>query len=198
MLHLQLTDATIRCKFIKVNEDYTWIGADGRRLAMFEGVFDVPEGISFNSYLLKDDKTVLFDTADSAVARQFRENLLHDLVAHTLKNRTCMMIENGSWAPAAARGMSKILEPLNWRLLDDAITIKSALREDQLVQLERMADTLAQDIKSAASIASSAAGGGAKKQFVCKICGYVHEAEELPADFKCPLCGAAAEYFKEK
>ena len=79
MLHLQLTNATIRCKFIKVNEDYTWIGADGRRLAMFEGVFDVPEGISFNSYLLKDDKTVLFDTADSAVARQFRENLLHEL-----------------------------------------------------------------------------------------------------------------------
>lgn len=79
MLHLQLTNATIRCKFIKVNEDYIWIGADGRRLAMFEGVFDVPEGISFNSYLLKDDKTVLFDTADSAVARQFRENLLHEL-----------------------------------------------------------------------------------------------------------------------
>ena len=68
----------------KVNEDYTWIGADGRRLAMFEGVFGVPEGISFNSYLLKDEKTVLFDTADSAVARQFRENLLHELGGRTL------------------------------------------------------------------------------------------------------------------
>ena len=38
----------------KVNDDYTWVGADGRRLAMFEGVYDVPRGISFNSYLLMD------------------------------------------------------------------------------------------------------------------------------------------------
>ena len=33
----------------KVNEDYTWIGADSRRLAVFEGVFGVPEGVSYNS-----------------------------------------------------------------------------------------------------------------------------------------------------
>ena len=50
----------------KVNEDYTWVGADGRRLPMFEGVYDVPKGVSFNSYLLSDEKTVLFDTADAA------------------------------------------------------------------------------------------------------------------------------------
>ena len=37
----------------RINDDYTWVGADGRRLAMFEGVFDVPAGISFNSYLLR-------------------------------------------------------------------------------------------------------------------------------------------------
>ena len=41
----------------KVNEDYTWIGADSRRLAVFEGVFGVPEGVSYNSYLLLDEKT---------------------------------------------------------------------------------------------------------------------------------------------
>ena len=51
----------------KINDDYTWVGADCRRLAMFEGVYDVPQGISFNSYLLTDEKTVLFDTVDSAV-----------------------------------------------------------------------------------------------------------------------------------
>ena len=49
----------------KINDDYTWVGADCRRLAMFEGVYDVPQGISFNSYLLTDEKTVLFDTVDS-------------------------------------------------------------------------------------------------------------------------------------
>lgn len=68
----------------KVNEDYTWIGADSRRLAVFEGVFGVPEGVSYNSYLLLDEKTVLFDTVDAQVIRQFRENLLHTLSGRTL------------------------------------------------------------------------------------------------------------------
>ena len=68
----------------KVNEDYTWIGADSRRLAVFEGVFGVPEGVSYNSYLLLDEKTVLFDTVDAQVIRQFRENLLHKLSGRTL------------------------------------------------------------------------------------------------------------------
>ena len=68
----------------RINDDYTWVGADGRRLAMFEGVFDVPAGISFNSYLLRDEKTVLFDTSDAAVRRTFRENLLHALEGRSL------------------------------------------------------------------------------------------------------------------
>ncbi len=68
----------------KVNDDYTWVGADCRRLAMFEGVYDVPNGISFNSYLLTDEKTVLFDTVDSAVRRTFRENLDHALAGREL------------------------------------------------------------------------------------------------------------------
>lgn len=51
----------------------------GRRLALFEGVFGVPDGVSFNSYLLMDDKTVLFDTVDSAVRTTFRENVAHVL-----------------------------------------------------------------------------------------------------------------------
>lgn len=59
----------------KVNKDYTWIGADDRRLAMFEGVYGVRDGVSYNSYLLMDDKTVLFDTVDRAVCDNFFENL---------------------------------------------------------------------------------------------------------------------------
>ncbi len=64
----------------KVNDDYTWIGADSRRLAVFEGVF----GVSYNSYLLLDEKTVLFDTVDAQVIHQFRENLYHALDGRTL------------------------------------------------------------------------------------------------------------------
>ena len=63
----------------KVREDLWWVGANDRRLAMFEGVYSVPDGVSYNSYLLMDDFTVLFDTVDRAVSRTFFENLDHVL-----------------------------------------------------------------------------------------------------------------------
>ena len=63
----------------KIYDDLIWVGADDRRLAMFEGVYSVPEGVSYNSYLLLDDKTVLFDTVDQAVADTFFENVKYAL-----------------------------------------------------------------------------------------------------------------------
>ena len=63
----------------KVTNDLTWVGADDRRLACFEGVYGVPDGVSYNSYLLIDNKTVLFDTVDKAVSRTFFENVAHAL-----------------------------------------------------------------------------------------------------------------------
>ena len=390
----------------RVNDDYTWVGADGRRLAMFEGVFDVPAGISFNSYLLRDEKTVLFDTTDAAVRRTFRENLLHalegrsldcvvvhhmepdhtaeleelvlrfpevqiycsamaktmmtpffgpglqahlhaakagdtlctgphtlrsmaapmvprpgkygsqvqtvlkkaaeldiamllplhgfvwrkelgyllhkydlwsryepeergvliayasvygntenaanilacrlsergvrvqmfdtsvtptsyilsaafryshlvfaattynagvfitmeellhDIAAHNLQNRRVALLENGSWAPASGKGMQKILQPLKgWQQLEDTFTIRSALREDQTMQLERLAATLAADVQAAAPAEEKPEG---QHRYVCKVCGYVYEGDSLPEDYKCPLCGAGAEYFKQE
>lgn len=62
-----------------IASDLVWVGANDRRLAMFEGVYSVPAGVSYNSYLLKDEKTVLFDTVDKAVSRTFFENLEHEL-----------------------------------------------------------------------------------------------------------------------
>ncbi len=59
----------------KVKDDLIWVGADDRRLACFEGVYGVPDGVSYNSYLLLDEKTVLFDTVDKAVYGVFFENL---------------------------------------------------------------------------------------------------------------------------
>ena len=43
----------------KVTDDLTWIGANDRRLKLFEGVYEVPTGVSYNSYLLNDERTVL-------------------------------------------------------------------------------------------------------------------------------------------
>ena len=58
-----------------IKEDLIWVGADDRRLAFFEGVYGVPNGVSYNSYLLLDDKNVLFDTVDKAVEGLFLNNV---------------------------------------------------------------------------------------------------------------------------
>lgn len=63
----------------KITEDLFWVGANDRRIALFEGVYHVPQGVSYNSYILLDDKNVLFDTVDKAVTHQFMENVTHVL-----------------------------------------------------------------------------------------------------------------------
>jgi len=68
----------------KITDDLTWVGANDRRLHMFEGVYYVPAGVSYNSYLLCDEKTVLFDTVDTAVQERFLENVSHALSGRPL------------------------------------------------------------------------------------------------------------------
>ncbi len=55
----------------KLTDDLYWVGGSDRRLALFENVFPIPRGVSYNSYLLMDEKTVLFDTVDKAVSGLF-------------------------------------------------------------------------------------------------------------------------------
>lgn len=62
-----------------VTEDLVWVGGNDRRLALFEGVYPIPYGVSYNSYLLLDESTVLFDTVDKAIGEQFLENLAQAL-----------------------------------------------------------------------------------------------------------------------
>ena len=59
----------------KITEDIFWIGASDRRLSRFENIFPIPEGVSYNSYFVDDEKTVVFDTADISVSDQYIENL---------------------------------------------------------------------------------------------------------------------------
>ncbi len=59
----------------KIVDDLYWIGGNDRRLALFENIHPIPRGVSYNSYLLLDEKTVLFDTADWSIGRTFIENL---------------------------------------------------------------------------------------------------------------------------
>ena len=59
----------------KITDDLFWVGGNDRRLALFENVYPIPEGISYNSYVLMDEKTFLLDTADSAIMELFTENV---------------------------------------------------------------------------------------------------------------------------
>ncbi|ACD53216.1 FprA family A-type flavoprotein [Clostridium botulinum] len=68
----------------KVTEDLYWIGGNDKRLALFENIHPIPRGVSYNSYLLLDEKTVLFDTVDWSISRQFIENIQHVLNGRTL------------------------------------------------------------------------------------------------------------------
>lgn len=60
---------------VKINDDLFWVGASDRRISLFENVYPVSRGVSYNSYLLKDEKNVLFDTADAAVKDRLIENI---------------------------------------------------------------------------------------------------------------------------
>lgn len=67
-----------------ITDDLVYLGASDRRLALFENVYPIQRGVSYNAYLLLDEKTVLFDTVDRSVSGQFFENLEYALGGRTL------------------------------------------------------------------------------------------------------------------
>ena len=67
-----------------IRDDLVYLGGNDRRLALFESAYPVPRGVSYNSYLLLDEKTVLFDTVDKSVEEQFFENLAYALKGRAL------------------------------------------------------------------------------------------------------------------
>ena len=70
--------------FRKVTEDLYWVGGNDRQIELFENIFPLAKGVSYNSYLLLDEQTVLFDTADYAIGKQFIENVMSVLNCRNL------------------------------------------------------------------------------------------------------------------
>ena len=71
------------------------------------------------------------------------ENLLHHIAAHNLQNRTVALIQNGSWAPTSGKQMKEIVESMkNMTILENMPTLKSAVKEEQLEQLQALADSI--------------------------------------------------------
>ena len=60
---------------INIKNDYYYIGCNDRKIALFENVYPLENGVSYNSYFLNDEKTVLFDTVDKNCADNFFNNL---------------------------------------------------------------------------------------------------------------------------
>ena len=90
---------------MRVTEDLYYIGASDRRIALFESAFPVPRGVSYNSYLLLDEKTVLFDTVDAAVTEEFLHNLESVLGARTLDYLVVQHVE-----PDHSASFARVLE----------------------------------------------------------------------------------------
>ena len=67
-----------------VTDDVYWVGANDHRLALFENIHPIPRGVSYNAYLLLDEKSVLFDTVDWSACRQLLENVEHLLAGKPL------------------------------------------------------------------------------------------------------------------
>ena len=110
------------------------------------------EVTSKNDYYDKSgEKTILYYVVFLMGIFVTMENLIHDLVNHNLQNRAVVLLENGSWAPASGKLMREALGTLKGvRFLNDTVTIKSALKEEQLVQLDAVADAIAAELVPAA------------------------------------------------
>ena len=76
------------------------------------------------------------------------DNLLRELTAHNLQNRTVALIDNGTWAPLAGKQMAEeIAKWKNCTLLEPMLSLKSALKAEQLSALDALANALTATLK---------------------------------------------------
>ncbi len=102
-----------------VTEDIYYVGAADRRLALFENMFPIPRGVSYNSYVILDEKTMLLDTVDRSVGDRFRENLeqvlqgreLDYVVVNHMEPDHCATLAEvlGRWPGAQVVGTAKTI-----------------------------------------------------------------------------------------
>ena len=133
-------------------------------------------------------KLVLATTTYQGDIFPYMNTFIHALVEHGYQKRTVGIIENGSWAPTAAKNMKSMLEGCkDITFTDTTVTVRSAMTDANMEEIAKLASELAGEYKS-----DSAAEKSAK--YVCEICGYEYDGadgdfESLPEDWCCPLCG---------
>ena len=88
-------------------------------------------------------KIVLAASSYNGSVMPFMEDFLHHLKGKNYQKRTVALIENGSWAPSANRTMTEILSQMkDISILDTAVTIRGAVKEENLKELSALADAL--------------------------------------------------------
>jgi len=90
---------------VKIADDIFWIGGDDRTASVFEGAFPIPEGVSYNSYLISDEKTCLLDTCDASIAAKFWRNFRHAIDGRNLDYLVINHME-----PDHGAGIIRVLE----------------------------------------------------------------------------------------
>ena len=139
-------------------------------------------------------KLVLATTTYNADIFPFMRQFIDHLTERNYSNRTVAFMENGSWAPVAAKIMKGMFEKSkDLTFAENTVKIMSALNAESTAQLSDLAKELAGGKVEAAPEATK----GEAKRFECSVCGYIYEGEELPEDFICPICQLGAEVFEE-
>ena len=88
-----------------VTDHVIWVGANDRRLNLFENLFPIPRGVSYNAYLIKDEKNTLMDTVDASASEQFIENVAYALNGEKLEYLVVQHME-----PDHCANIQRILE----------------------------------------------------------------------------------------
>ena len=89
------------------------------------------------------DRMVLAAASYDAGVFPIMQDFLHHLQAKAYQNRTVGLIENGSWAPTAAKTMRNILDTMkNITVVEPVVTIKSVLKKTDIPALDQLADAI--------------------------------------------------------
>ena len=147
------------------------------------------------------NKLILATTTYNAEIFPFMREFINHLKERNFSNKTVGMIENGSWAPLAAKVMKGMLEGCkNIVYTDTVVHIMSALNDKSLKELDLLAEEITDNGSenfSKPQDNSDSESSANQKGYSCKICGYVYNGDILPEDYICPICKHPASDFEK-
>ena len=157
-------------------------------------------------------KIVLATTTYNGEIFPFMREFIHHLTERNFSNRTVALVENGTWAPVAAKVMTGMLSGCkNLTFAENGVRILSALNPESRAKLLLLADELCAEYNEAEASGNSEVK--TMKKYACSLCGWTYDEaaglpdegihpgtpwEEVPADFVCPLCGVGKDQFSEQ